>query len=230
VNLQLGLLERIPSSVPSTEVCLPLVDRGKTVRKCIFHRRKSPCDPVIENLPARITAAQFLAVGSKVRGRALRRNSQASPPLILPPFHHVPGKSVCDCTLGINRPACTAEAAQAEVLEGIRTAKEAHGFLGTMKANFADRARGRAAHPRGASAQSRPAGQPLRRLDGQSRPEVLLRDFLAKRVTWAEFGRRYRQELLESGGIDARNKTIKNHGQKFSCGSYRGWGGRATSR
>jgi uncharacterized protein YeaO (DUF488 family) len=46
--------------------------------------------------------------------------------------------------------------------------------------------------------------------------ETLLRDFLAKRVTWAEFSRRYKKELLESGGVDARNRTIKNHGQKFT--------------
>jgi uncharacterized protein YeaO (DUF488 family) len=46
--------------------------------------------------------------------------------------------------------------------------------------------------------------------------EALLRDVLSKRVTWAEFGRHYRRELLESGGVDARNKTIKNHGQKFT--------------
>jgi uncharacterized protein YeaO (DUF488 family) len=46
--------------------------------------------------------------------------------------------------------------------------------------------------------------------------EALLRDFLGQRVTWAEFGRRYKKELLESGGVDARNRLIKNHGQKFT--------------
>src|SRR5262245_9387755 len=46
--------------------------------------------------------------------------------------------------------------------------------------------------------------------------EGLLRDFLAKRVSWAEFSRRYRKELMESGGVDVRNRTIKNHGQKFT--------------
>lgn len=46
--------------------------------------------------------------------------------------------------------------------------------------------------------------------------EALLRDFLAKRLTWAEFARRYKKELMESGGVDARNHTIKNHGQKFT--------------
>jgi uncharacterized protein YeaO (DUF488 family) len=46
--------------------------------------------------------------------------------------------------------------------------------------------------------------------------EALLRDILGKRVTWTEFSRRYKKELLESGGVDARNRTIKNHGQKFT--------------
>jgi len=46
--------------------------------------------------------------------------------------------------------------------------------------------------------------------------EALLRDILSKRVTWPEFSRRYRKELMESGGVDARNKTIKNYGQKFT--------------
>jgi len=46
--------------------------------------------------------------------------------------------------------------------------------------------------------------------------EVLFRDFLAGRIPWAEFSRRYKKELMESGGVDARNKTIKNHGQKFT--------------
>ena len=46
--------------------------------------------------------------------------------------------------------------------------------------------------------------------------EALLRDFLGKRISWKEFGQRYKKELLESGGVDTRNKTIKNHGQKFT--------------
>jgi uncharacterized protein YeaO (DUF488 family) len=46
--------------------------------------------------------------------------------------------------------------------------------------------------------------------------EKLLRAFLAGKIAWAEFGRRYRQELFESGGLDQRNRTIKNHGQKFT--------------
>jgi len=46
--------------------------------------------------------------------------------------------------------------------------------------------------------------------------ERLLRDFQAGRIGWGEFGRRYRAELFEGGTIDSRNKTIKNHGQKFT--------------
>ena len=63
-------------------------------------------------------------------------------------------------------------------------------------------------------------GLPARRYDvwmanlGPS--EALLRDILGKRVTWTEFSRRYKKELLESGSVDARNRTIKNHGQKFT--------------
>ncbi len=46
--------------------------------------------------------------------------------------------------------------------------------------------------------------------------ERLLRDYLDEKITWAEFGRRYKAELQESGGIDSKNATIKNHGQKFT--------------
>ena len=46
--------------------------------------------------------------------------------------------------------------------------------------------------------------------------EALLRAALAGKITWAEFGRRYRKELFEPGAIDRRNRTIKNHGQKFT--------------
>jgi uncharacterized protein YeaO (DUF488 family) len=46
--------------------------------------------------------------------------------------------------------------------------------------------------------------------------ESLLRDFQAGGVSWPEFSRRYRKELTESGSIDDRNRTIKNHGQKFT--------------
>ena len=46
--------------------------------------------------------------------------------------------------------------------------------------------------------------------------EALLRAALAGKITWADFGRRYRKELFECGTIDRRNRTIKNHGQKFT--------------
>src|SRR5262245_6387709 len=46
--------------------------------------------------------------------------------------------------------------------------------------------------------------------------ETLLRDVLAGRIGWDEFGRRYRRELFEGGTIDRKNRTIKNHGQKFT--------------
>jgi uncharacterized protein YeaO (DUF488 family) len=46
--------------------------------------------------------------------------------------------------------------------------------------------------------------------------EALLRNFWDARITWAEFRHRYRKELREGGGVDRRNRTIKNHGQKFT--------------
>jgi uncharacterized protein YeaO (DUF488 family) len=46
--------------------------------------------------------------------------------------------------------------------------------------------------------------------------EALLRMALTGKITWPEFGRRYRKELFEGGTIDRRNRTIKNHGQKFT--------------
>jgi len=46
--------------------------------------------------------------------------------------------------------------------------------------------------------------------------ERLLRSVLSGRVDWAQFRREYRRELLMDGPIDARSRTIKNHGQKFT--------------
>lgn len=46
--------------------------------------------------------------------------------------------------------------------------------------------------------------------------ERLLRTFQQGRMSWAEFGRRYRTEMLQSGGADRGNVIIKNHGQKFT--------------
>ena len=46
--------------------------------------------------------------------------------------------------------------------------------------------------------------------------EKLLRAVLSGKIGWDEFGRNYRKELFESGTIDRKNHTIKNHGQKFT--------------
>jgi uncharacterized protein YeaO (DUF488 family) len=46
--------------------------------------------------------------------------------------------------------------------------------------------------------------------------ERLLRDGQAGRITWPQFLREYRRELFMDGPIDARSRTIKNHGQKFT--------------
>ncbi|MFT3810071.1 MAG: DUF488 family protein [Micropepsaceae bacterium] len=46
--------------------------------------------------------------------------------------------------------------------------------------------------------------------------EALLKSFRAEAISWAAFKRNYRRELFENGGVDRRNKTIKNHGQKFT--------------
>jgi uncharacterized protein YeaO (DUF488 family) len=46
--------------------------------------------------------------------------------------------------------------------------------------------------------------------------ERLLRNGQAERITWAQFLREYRRELFMDGPVDARSRTIKNHGQKFT--------------
>jgi uncharacterized protein YeaO (DUF488 family) len=46
--------------------------------------------------------------------------------------------------------------------------------------------------------------------------ERLLRQFWSGAISWGDFTRRYRKELFEGGDFDRRNKTIKNHGQKFT--------------
>ena len=46
--------------------------------------------------------------------------------------------------------------------------------------------------------------------------ERLLRQVLSGRLSWTTFLKRYREELFLDGRIDARNRTIKNHGQKFA--------------
>lgn len=46
--------------------------------------------------------------------------------------------------------------------------------------------------------------------------EELLHGFRSGEITWAEFSRRYKAEMEESPPCDSSNKTIKNHGQKFT--------------
>jgi uncharacterized protein YeaO (DUF488 family) len=46
--------------------------------------------------------------------------------------------------------------------------------------------------------------------------ERLLRGVQAGRITWPAFVREYRKELFMDGRVDARSRTIKNHGQKFT--------------
>jgi len=46
--------------------------------------------------------------------------------------------------------------------------------------------------------------------------ERLLASFKAGTISWPEFSRRYRRELYGSGQLDRSNKSIKNHGQKFT--------------
>ena len=46
--------------------------------------------------------------------------------------------------------------------------------------------------------------------------EPLLRAWLDRTITWKEFSKRYKQEQFEAAPVDANNKRIKNHGQKFT--------------
>ena len=70
------------------------------------------------------------------------------------------------------------------------------------------------------AARGRGRGLPAERFDvwmANLGPSEELRDaILAGRISWGEYSRRYLKELRESGGVDARNKRIKNHGQKFT--------------
>ena len=70
------------------------------------------------------------------------------------------------------------------------------------------------------AARGRGRGLPANRFDvwmANLGPSEELRDaILGGRISWAEYSRRYRKELLESGGVDARNERIKNLGQKFT--------------
>jgi uncharacterized protein YeaO (DUF488 family) len=44
--------------------------------------------------------------------------------------------------------------------------------------------------------------------------EQLLKAVQAGTITWAAFARDFRKEMFLDGPLDARNRTIKNHGQK----------------
>jgi uncharacterized protein YeaO (DUF488 family) len=46
--------------------------------------------------------------------------------------------------------------------------------------------------------------------------ERLLRAVHAGRISWRAFLREYRRELFMDGPVDARSRSIKNHGQKFT--------------
>jgi len=46
--------------------------------------------------------------------------------------------------------------------------------------------------------------------------ETLLAAMLSGKLPWSEFARRYRAEIYESASLDKFNRTIKNHGQKFT--------------
>ena len=46
--------------------------------------------------------------------------------------------------------------------------------------------------------------------------ERLLRAIQSGSMSWSAFARTYRAELFAASSIDSRNRTIKNHGQKFS--------------
>jgi uncharacterized protein YeaO (DUF488 family) len=46
--------------------------------------------------------------------------------------------------------------------------------------------------------------------------ERLLRQVQSGKLSWPRFLREYRTELCMDGPIDARSKSIKNHGQKFT--------------
>jgi uncharacterized protein YeaO (DUF488 family) len=46
--------------------------------------------------------------------------------------------------------------------------------------------------------------------------EELLRGFLSGAIAWPQYKRRYEAELFAASEIDARSRTIKNRGQKFT--------------
>jgi uncharacterized protein YeaO (DUF488 family) len=46
--------------------------------------------------------------------------------------------------------------------------------------------------------------------------ERVLRRVQNGAISWEEFSKEYRKELFLDGPVDARSRTIKNHGQKFT--------------
>ena len=52
--------------------------------------------------------------------------------------------------------------------------------------------------------------------------EKLLKDMLGGKIQWTDFRKRYTYEILSSVEIDASNKTIRNHGQKFTLRLIKG--------
>ncbi len=46
--------------------------------------------------------------------------------------------------------------------------------------------------------------------------EALLKRWKAGQIEWKDYARDYAAELFLDGDLDARNQTIKNHGQKFT--------------
>jgi len=70
------------------------------------------------------------------------------------------------------------------------------------------------------AARFRGRGMPASRYDvwmpSLAPSERLLRAVQSGRITWAAFIREYRRELFMDGPVDARSRSIKNHGQKFT--------------
>jgi uncharacterized protein YeaO (DUF488 family) len=46
--------------------------------------------------------------------------------------------------------------------------------------------------------------------------ERLLKSIIEEKISWHDFSGKFRDEVLASGDIDKKNKTILNHGQKFT--------------
>ncbi len=46
--------------------------------------------------------------------------------------------------------------------------------------------------------------------------EELVRKVIGGKISHSQFVKKYREEIFADGPLDARNRTIKNHGQKFT--------------